>query len=312
MCHPSTLPCWLLGALLLVPQPGLATARKGQGGSAGPAPLAGCRDSRVPPLARRPSEEGPHLQHSVDVDGDGIADVLEVTRSIGSQLSGTHVVLILGGSGARFEAEESFASTAIWAAAGVPRSLLDPRRRSALAWVEEALFKRICTAPDPSLAWLLDPEKRLAWIQGPPHMPDPYAIRLPAGRVPQTLKASSGLEQLGPTGHVWLFYAGGVHAFPPADRGPVELARDGDRVLLGTAHGVILADVQRSRHAWIYVHEGDMGTKLRFASIAGARFEGDAAVIVLNEVPAASDDTSRRNAGPRQVRVSLATGAIAK
>jgi len=114
-------------------------------------------------------------------------------------------------------------------------------------------------------------------------------------------KAYMPVEKLDPKGEVWLFYGGHVHGYPPAEKGPVELAREGDRVLLGTAHGVILTNPQRSRHAWIYVYAGNLDMKLRFSSIAGARFQGDTAAITLTGWTRLS-----------QVRVNLNTGAISK
>ena len=256
---------------------------------------ASCRDSRV--SASRWQREGgtARLRLEVDVDGDGLVDVLEAERSYGSGFSSTDVHLTLGGSGTQLRAEEGFAFTAITAINPVSKELLDPCHRAALVWIEEALFPRICTAPDPSLAWLLAPTKRLSWIAGAPEIPGPYAIRIPAKRAAGLLDAAYVGEKIDPKGEVWLFYAGGVHAH----REMVELARMGGRVLLGTAHGVILTNSQQSRHAWIYVYPGDGDVRLRSASIAGARIQGDMAIITLKGW--------RR---PSQVRINLKTGAI--
>ncbi|MGH9364325.1 MAG: hypothetical protein ACRD1B_03545 [Thermoanaerobaculia bacterium] len=142
-------------------------------------------------------------------------------------------------------------------------------------------------------------------------MPDSYAIRLPASRAAALLTAAHMME--GPTdpeGEVWLYYAGGVHT--DQDSEPVELARQGDRVLLGTAHGVILTNPKRSRHTWIYVYEGDLGVKLRLPSIGRARLDGDSAFIRLKWSRLVPDDSSPE--GERretlQVRVNLNTGAV--
>ena len=276
---------------------------------------ASCRESRLPPRSKKPWEEGPHLRLEVDVNGDGVVDVLEVTDSLGSGFSGTDVQLTLGGSGVRLKAEEGFAFTAMTAVNPVPKELLNPRHRGALAWIEEALFDRICAIPDPSLAWLLDSTKRLRWIEGPPEIPGSYAIRLPVRRVAGLIKkAYVSVEKLDPNGEVWLFYGGGVHGYPPAEKGPVELARRGDRVLLGTAHGVILTNPKRSRHTWIYVYEGDLDMKLRFPSIGSARLDGETAIIRLNWsrlVPDASSPEGEKRE-TLQVRVNLNTGAISK
>ena len=261
-------------------------------------PAATCRASRLSwPAAELGTS---HLRLEVDVDGDGQADVLEADFSAGSGFSNTEVQLTLTGSGARLEAREEFAFTAITAINQVPKELSDPRHRDALAWIEEALFSTICMSPDPSLAWLLDPTRRLTWIQGSPKLPDTYAIRLPARRVAGLLRSAYvPAEVLGgkidPDGEVWLFYAGGVHGYAEM----VELARKGDRVLLGTAHGVILTNPDRSRHAWIYVYSGELDMKLRFPSIGKALLQGDTAIITL------------RMSGGR-VRVNLNTGAVSK
>jgi hypothetical protein len=268
---------------------------------------ASCRDSRVPPRSSWP------LRLEVDVDGDGVGDVLEAERSVGSGFSSTDVRLSLGGSGVRLEAEENFAFTAIVSINPVPKELLEPRHRGPLAWIEEALFSRVCASPDPSLAWLLDPKKRLTWTKGPPQIPAHYAIRLPAKdlagspAVLSTPPVSGGKPD--PDGEFWLFYAGGVHTMNAYQ--VVELARKGDRVLLGTAHGVILTNRDRSRHAWIYVYPGDGEVKLRLPSIAGARLEGDTAIITLNRRGEPDDSpTSGKIPKPIQVRVNLKTGAI--
>ena len=276
---------------------------------------ASCRDSRLPPLSKQPGEEGPHLRLEVDVNGDGLPDLLEVTRSLGSGFSSTDVQLTLGGSGVQLEAGESVDFTAISAVSPVPKQLLDPRHRAALAWIEEVLFSRVCTIPDPSLAWLLAPAKRLVWIPGPPEMPDHYAIRLLVSRMPRMIKESyTPVEELDLSGEAWLAYAGGVHGYPPGQQGPVELSRQGDRVLLGTAHGVILTNRKRSRHAWIYVHGGNRGVKLRFPSIGNARLDGDTATIRLTGFRLSPDDSLAEREGSEslQVRVNLRTGAIAK
>lgn len=287
----------------------LSTAPASKAESSRPSPGAEtCRESRVRWPAQVGSER--HVRLEVDADRDGVVDVLEAERSVGSGLSSTQVYLTLGGSGARLHAEEGFAFTAIIAINPVPKELLQPRHRGALAWIEEGLFASICSRPDPSLAWLLDPTKRLTWIDGPPEMPDSYAIRLPARRVVGLPDATYVRETKDPDGEVWLFYAGGVHAY----REMVKLAREGDRVLLGTAHGVILTNPGRSRHAWIYVYAGRLGMKLRFPSIAGARLEGDTTIIALQRFPLHPDDglTDPEKSNPGEVRVNLHTGAISK
>lgn len=298
--------------LLLAPHAVATDDRRDGSSSASKTAPATCRDSRLPPKSSWSRDESgeEHLRLKVDVDADGLEDVLDVTSGSGSGFEGTSVQLTLGGSGTRLEAEEGFNFAEIVNFSPVPKELLDPHNRAALAWIEEALFDRICEAPDPSLAWLLDPTKRLTWTDGPPKMPGFYAIRLPVSRLAGSLREAAfagpgDVERVvDPGGEVWLAYAGHTHSYPGRDgrARPVGLAREGDRVLLGTAHGVILTDLKRSRHAWIYVFEGG-GDKLRNASIAGAHFDGDTAVIRLER----SSDSN-----PSLVHINLTTGAVSK
>ena len=277
---------------------------------------ATCRDSRLLPKSSWPLDEAGtrHLRLEVDVDADGVADVLEATYSSGSGSGSTSVEITLGGSGNKLRAEETFDFSEITAVNPVPKELLDLRHHPALVWIEEALFQRICKVPDPSLAWLLDTTKKLVWIEGPPKMPDFYAIRIPvrrlAGAALERLKNTEGTVD--PDGEVWITYAGHVHAYPGRDGSakPVVLAQKGDRVLLGTAHGVILTNPSRSKYAWIYVSKG--GDKLRYPSIAGGWFQGDTAIITLVKPLSDSDSspTETKKSKQPQVRVNLKTGRV--
>jgi hypothetical protein len=298
-------PFLLGGPLLWMPQ-----AHGAQGIS--PAQhAASCRNSRVSWPERAKSEKP--LRFEVDVNGDGLTDVLEAESSCGSGACSTDVQLTLGGSGVKLEASEGFSFMSITTINRVPKELFDPRHRTALAWMEEALFGKVCAIADPSLAWLFDRAKRLFWIAGPPEIPHSYAIRLPARRLKGLPFRPADIVggELDPDGEVWLSYAGHLHAGLGKRAYPVELARMGDRVLLGMAHGVILTNPKRSRHAWIYVYPGDGEVRLRHPSIGGARLEGDTAMITLNR-RGGPDGSTARGAKPDslQVRVDLTTGAI--
>ena len=276
---------------------------------------ASCRTSRV--SWPEPADIDKALRIEVDVNGDGLIDVLEAESSCGSGACGKAVQLTLAGSGVKHGANTEFSFTSMIAIDPVPKELLNPRHRDTLAWIEEALFQRVCGGPDPSLAWLLAPQKRLSWIAGSPQMPTHYAMRLLARRVaglPSMANVTG--EPIDPDGEVWLFYAGGVHAMNAYKL--VELARKGERVLLGSAHGVILTNPERSKHAWIYVYSGNGEVKLRIPSIAGAQLQGDTAIITLNKKTSLDPDrlpdlqAKRKESKPLQVRINLTTGAILK
>ncbi len=274
---------------------------------------ASCRNSRVSRPEQTAIDEP--LRIEADLNGDGLIDVLEAQSSCGSGACSKVVKLTLAGSGIKLEAGAEFSFMSIIAIDPVPKELLNPRHRDTLAWIEDALFPRVCESPDPSLAWLLAPQKRLNWIEGSPQMPTQYAMRVLARRVAALPGvANVSRETIDVDGEVWLFYAGGVHTMNAYKL--VELARKGSRVLLGTAHGVILTNPERSKHAWIYVHPGNGEVKLRSPSIAGAQLHGDTAIITLNKNvdPDLQPELqpSRKGSKPRQVRIKLTTGAILK
>jgi hypothetical protein len=192
----------------------------------------------------------------------------------------------------------------------VPASLRGPGRRRALELVEEALFGRICDRADPSLAWLLASRKRLLWIDGVPRVPASYTVRLAGSRLSALVKGNVALETaVFPLGgdELWITYAGGVHGAAPR-----ELVREGEGVILGTAHGVIATDPRQSKHAWIYVHQDpEAKQKLRTPSILGARIHGPEVVIDVDPFfgPASDGRDVARKAAFR-VHVDLATGTV--
>lgn len=273
---------------------------------------ATCRNSRV--SWPGPAESDKPLRLEVDVNGDGLIDLLKGESSCGSGACGKRVQLALAGSGVRLHASAEFSLLRVLEITPVPKELIDPRHLGPLTWIEEALFPRICTEPEPSLAWLLARQKRLDWIDGAPRMPTHYAMRVAARRVAGLRNVTNVAgENIDRGGEVWLFYAGGVHTMNPDKL--VELARKGDRVLLGTAHGVIFTNPERSKHAWIYVHSGNGESKLRFPSISGARLYEDTAIVTINRsgnaegLPQVPD---RNLMNQVQVHINLNTGAILK
>lgn len=233
-----------------------------------------CRDSRFPESGWTLGTGGEReLKSRIDVDGDGQPDDLIARRSFGSGSGETIVTLSLSKSGRRVEAREESDFYTMIAYMQVPDALAaNPEARRV---VEEALFPRLCESPDPSLAWLLEDRHRLRWETGPPELPGNYAVYS--------------------TRHnraVWTYYLGMNH-----DRGgdaPRVLATRGDLVLLGTAHGVILTNPARTRHAWILVTRKSE-EKLRLPSVQGARFDGQTVVV-------------ETLAGP--VRIDLRNGSV--
>ncbi len=243
-----------------------------------------CPEVRIPASSEWPKREGqPTLSLEADLDGDHRADTLIAEASEGSSFASVIVTTALA-DGLRSEVvvEDSFYSMLTETA--VPAELLPPGRACVLAAVEKAAFGTLERDADPSLEWLLAETKSLHWIEGPPLLPRSYTVRI---------SDEDGAH--------WTSYKGLLHAYKEGQGplAPAELARQGDRVLLGTSHGVILTNPERSRHAWIYVSVAS-GQKLRHPTIRAARIVDGAAVISLE--PAAA--TARSPV----VRVDLETG----
>ena len=99
----------------------------------------------------------------------------------------------------------------------------------------------------------------------------------------------------------WIVYAGHNHGEHGAEEPATMklLAVEGQKVLLGTKHGVVLTDPERSRHAWLYVFAG--GYKLRWASVLGARIQDGTAIVSIE---------TREPGGPAEVRIDLESGHL--
>lgn len=243
---------------------------------------------------KRDAEEGGSKLHVArDVDGDGVPDPLDAWDSSGSGGGATEIKLTLSRSGRVLKVEDCYSFESLSGVIVAPDAAVanQPIRR----FLEDALASVICDGLDPSFAWLRDSSHALHWISGPPRLSSNYMLfsTLPADRV-LAKNIECGSEDA--TG-VWLTYIGLNHGRGKdlsVGHKPDVLARRDGRVLLGTAHGVLLTNEKRSRHAWIYVNENP-GHKLRFPSIKGARFDGDFAIITTSS---------------KIVRVNLTTGAL--
>lgn len=237
-----------------------------------------CQPSEVYEVARTPTGV------RRDLDDDGVPDRLQVKdEDSGSAFYSARVEVQLSSlprpvritTGQSFESFLSFTE--------IPKELLAPGRRAAREAVAAALFGTVCRAPDASLAWLLD-GRTLRWQNGPPELPDNYMIESAnltmaptrAGRWPEA-------EIQLPRNPAWIGYLGVNHR--RADSGSElsasfkVLAERPGQQLLGTAHGVVLVDTERNRHAWLYVQAG--GQKLRWPTLTGARFDGQRALITV-------------------------------
>lgn len=182
---------------------------------------------------------------SKDLDGDGKVDRLFRLSDGGS-----------GGSMAevRYQPGRGTPITLNWEATfgTMSTEVLQPADASpkALAIVGDALFGTVCTAPDPSLAWLMHPDEPV-WYEGSAVMPPFYAL------------AADGR---------WTTYAGHTQRGLTGDVSyPILLAERGDLQVKATAHGVYVET--EGRHSWVYVSAGH--AKLRWPSSFSARFVDD-------------------------------------
>lgn len=210
------------------------------------------------------------LARETDLDGDGEPDALTATHQGGSGGGGLKLEVLLA-SGQRFSVGTWAPFTNFVEVTDVPEEVATslPLRHA----MENVLFDKLCDAPDATFAWLTSEEPALHWHAGPPVLPERYTFYTDDVAL---------LRMLDDKGYV-------IRSEDPAVVRTIpktawitvknqfgklrELARSANRVVLATDHGVLLTDPERTRHAWVYIFEGDM--KLRFSAIRSAQIAGD-------------------------------------
>ena len=226
-----------------------------------------------------------------DLDGDGVVDPVE--QSSGSWGVGDEITVHLSKESEprTFSISRGGSSSGFLDYTPVPEGLSGRRQAALRKAVEDAVFEVICDGPEPSLEWLLEEQHALRWHPGRPKLPDYYVLYSEArGLRARAVDREDRRSKL--PGAVWVSYSGHNHRRTGCRGGAGAACREeelstfrvlqsqGDLRLLGTAHGVVLQDIPGKRHAWIWVTAG--GVKLRFPTIASARFDGDHARIVVS------------------------------
>ena len=261
-----------------------------------------CRPPKLSESALSPADRkanGEEVRHlRFDLDGDGRIDPLTVTSGGGSGMWGTTATASLSADGLRIEVVHDVSFYGFVNETVVPRALLAASKRPVREAIEDILFGTMCDGPDPSLSRLLYPQRRLQWVTGPPSMPRTYTILVRSRRaISDYVRRTPDFRGPRPRA-LWRTYLGHNHDRPQGTfLFPRELARRKTLALLATAHGVIVADYARRRHAWLYIHPG--GDKLRFPSIEAAVFDGNDARISVRP---------RAVSGGQKIVVDLTTG----
>lgn len=209
-----------------------------------------------------------------DVDGDDIPDELNATSWKNEHGGSTRVTVSLSRSRRTVSVRHRYSLDSMWATTAVPDEAIAnaPLRR----FIEEALAPIICDHPDGALDRLLRVSAPLRFIEGPPYQFKNYLVY---STDPEATSLSVDIGERAPRG-VWIDY---VHAYdePPGNEGGPAfrvLAQRGDQVLLGSAHGVVLTDARRTRHAWLWVTLARV-RDLQHTRIRAARFAGDYVII---------------------------------
>lgn len=238
---------------------------------------ATCRTSRF--LTRwQDHEDARVLDIEEDLDGDGIIDRLEASESCsGACIVWIRALLSTVSANVPIEVRFEGSNRDLISSKPIPESLQSAAVSSARAVITEVLADEVCSAPEPSLAVLLQP-KKLRWLPGKPALPNNYGLEIdiPASRA--TTIRSQGLH--------WMTYLGFNHSRritdvrnPSSKPEPIVIDEAASWQLARTAHGVLLYDRKMSRHAWIYVYTG--GRKLRWQSVVGGALSGSTATIDL-------------------------------
>ena len=243
----------------------------------------------------------------LDLDGDGKPDgVKSVNEGSGSGMSSVRIDVRLSSLPEPIEIAHHQTFYAFTGVVPVPPELLGPSRKAAREAVPARSPTLVCDKPDPSLAWLLESTHTLTWNAGRPVFPETYVLLStdPAvlAKSRDWMTRESDEEPPMPEA-VWLWYGGWNHRRSETDAERKDfrtLATQKDVQLLATAHGVVLVDTKKNRHAWIYVQHG--GQKLRMPTITGGKLTESEAVIDVR-----LGQVQKRGV----VRVNVTTGAIA-
>lgn len=217
---------------------------------------------------------------AIDLDGDQVDELVEVSADVRIHFSRTGKTQTTS-----LTTERASSFTVEFALPWIPAS---PAREAALRFIEEARFRGVPIADAPDESWLRLQAQRsvkrgrpapLRWLAGPPVMPETWVLRTPT---------------------VWRLYLGQWHGWRKPE--PWVAAEDGDRVVMATAHGLILTDAARSRHAWLYVLDQPV-EKLAAPTVGRVQLERGAVSFVFftNEVEAPLQ---------RWVRISLEDGSV--
>jgi hypothetical protein len=215
---------------------------------------------------------------------------VEVTTSSGSASAGTLVRLRDARGELSVEVGFDTSFERLLTLHPVPEELRGPAGESLRRVVEEAAFDRVCARADPSLEWLLRPDKSLRWLRGEPALPESYALFV---------------DPPAPAEPYWIEYLGANHRRLTEDtfgdrlevidrRGKLELSRSG--------HGAVVRDLERQVYAWVYVFPG--GRKLRWPSVIGGKLE-DGAVLLQIDHPVIG-------VAGEQVRIDLESGMVSQ
>lgn len=227
-----------------------------------------------------------------DVDGDDIADSLHLHKSRDNAMSRAQGTLTQSASRDTVEISTTTSFFTMINIHIVPAELAGTDQTEARRLVEDALFDRVCSQPDPSLSWLLDLENTVAWREGRPALPGSYTVyfpEAPIGLIPFIGAWSElGLGSEHPVA-VWVEYSGATHAPTSHDlKSKASLLDNSFELLattsryrvLGTRHAVAILDVATGRYAWLYVFRG--GHKLLWRSVASATINGGEVAITAH------------------------------
>lgn len=224
-------------------------------------PIAGWPDvaDNFPPI---------HLCNA-DIDGDGETDTVLAHRAAGSWSDGYSLRLALTTVPDPLRVSNvgvfsSFANGSEVSAAVTSNPVL---KRN----LEMLLFPAQRAAPDPSLSALLTLGERITWVRGAPVLPEPYSLFVDDREQLQRLRENDNVAWLGMEGQEGVVPDAAWIHYRIQDVTLNEVARRENLVLSATRHAVVLSDLARRRHAWIYFYTaGD--TKFRFRTVEDAAF----------------------------------------
>ena len=236
-----------------------------------PVPKSERQPIQLSPASTGKADNRTAYSRKLDLDGDGVKEIITVTSTNKDDATKTVVTVKTGKTGKLAIPGSIVVSGAAYQfvyLTAIPSQLLKPEYTRFKKEIERTLFKKICTSLDGSATRYLYPGQKLVWSHGKPVMPTTYTVVIYRNQAKALFKKYRITSQA-----AWLSYRGDNHRRMKNGRlglkSFIVFAENDAYRVYGTAHGVVIYDKAKKMHAWKYVYSGY--EKLIWPSVSGAK-----------------------------------------